>query len=87
MSEHHKKVKPLPSFKANIEEKKQTVLTENETVPGQEEVKTPSPPNDKKDSDVLETEQDNSLENVMRLFSEKVHVNYNCKMRDSCERT
>lgn len=87
MSEHHKKAKPLPSFKANVEEKKQTVPAENETVPGQEEAKTPSPPKDKKDSDVLETEQDKSLENVMRLFSEKVHVNYNCKMRECCERT
>ena len=87
MSEHHKKVKPLPSFKANVEEKKQAVPTENETVPGQEEAKTPSPPKDKRDSDVLEREQDNTLENVMRLFSEKVHVHYDCKMRECSERT
>ena len=87
MSEHRKKVKPLPSFEANVEEKKQTVPIENETVPEQEEAKTPSPPKDKKDLDVLQTEQDNSLENVMRLFSEKVHVNYNCKFREYCERT
>ncbi|KAM7438381.1 hypothetical protein ABFA07_012094 [Porites harrisoni] len=73
---HDKRVKPLPSFKANVEEKKQTVPTENETVPGQEEAKPPSPPKDKKDSDVLETEQDNSLENVMRLFSEKFKEGY-----------
>ena len=79
MSEHHKKVKPLPSFKTNVEE--------SETVPGQDEAKTASPPKDKRDSDVLETEQDNTLENVMRLFSEQVHVHYNCKMRECCERT